>query len=122
MYLAYEISHQIREELAERFPPQFPDFIGHHITKVFGVMESAFPEETVEVSIIGYVAEAGLEALVVAINGSTKRPDGKPYHITWSLDRALGKAPKMSNDLIEREDWVVLQKPYTFTAELRLFS
>jgi hypothetical protein len=45
----------------------------------------------------------GVEALVVAINGTTMRWDGGTYHVTWSL--APGREAKESNDVIFRTGW-----------------
>src|SRR3546814_9902597 len=42
----------------------------------------------------------GLQALIVSIDGSTDRPDGSTYHITWSLDRSRGRKAVQSNDVI----------------------
>ena len=42
----------------------------------------------------------GSGALVVRINGAVERPDRGAYHITWSLDRARGRRPVESNDVI----------------------
>lgn len=101
-YIAFELDKKSRRQLAKVFEPKYPDFIGHHVTYKFGVDKDAklpFPPKKMEV--IGYVDDGeGLEALVVAINGSSERSDGNTYHITWSLDREKGKKPVHSNDLI----------------------
>ena len=62
--------------------------------------------------IVGQVDdEAGLQALVVAIDGTTDRPDGSTYHITWSLDRARGRHAVDSNEVIARLGWRPLAAP-----------
>lgn len=123
MYLAYEVPEKARNELASLFPPKYPDFIGHHVTKVFGVSEVTVPDESKsDITVIGHMWDDGVETLVVDVNGSPHRPDGKVYHITWSLDRSLGKTPRMSNDLLEKRGWFVVLVPYTFEAELRLYT
>lgn len=101
-YLAYELDLNSRNQLAKIFPPRYPDFIGHHITYQFGVLEGEpLPPEPKSAEVIGYSTNGeSLETLVVAIDGSPKRPDGKIYHITWSLDRSQGMKPKDSNDVI----------------------
>lgn len=92
-----------RDKLAERFPPKFPELIGHHITHRFGVRpdpDTAYGT-SVSVMLIGYSCnEGGLEAFTVSVNGSTHRPDGKIYHLTWSLDRSKGFKPVDSGDLV----------------------
>ena len=45
----------------------------------------------------------GVEAMVVRIAGTTDRPDGSTYHITWSL--ADGRRAKESNDVIAACGW-----------------
>lgn len=101
-YEAYVIDDRMRATLAQRFPPKFPEWIGHHVTYRFGVQRT--PDEPygerVDIEVIGYAMEDGLEALVCKVNGEVRRPDGKIYHITWSLDRSKGMKPAMSNNLI----------------------
>jgi hypothetical protein len=50
---------------------------------------------------------AGVQALVVEIGGTTRRPDGSAYHITWSLAR--GRRAAESNDVI-RERGVPIRR------------
>lgn len=101
-YSAFVLDNTSRNKLEKLFPPKFPEFIGHHITHQFGVKkDSEAPESPKSVEVIGYSSEDGLEALIVSINGSHIRPDGKVYHITWSLDRSKGKKPVHSNELIK---------------------
>lgn len=50
--------------------------------------------------------DAGVEALVVAIDGETMRPDGGRFHITWSL--ATRRAARESNDVIAARGWVLI--------------
>ena len=55
-------------------------------------------------TVVGYaVAEDGLEALIVAVDGSTTRPDGGTYHITWSLGGDY--RPKDSNTVIKNNGY-----------------
>jgi len=101
MYTAYVLDQHSRDILLKKFPPKYPDVIGHHVTVEFGVSKDADAPEEAEIKVIGYVNDPeGLEALVVVVNGNKTRSDGKIYHITWSLDREKF-APKDSNDLIE---------------------
>lgn len=50
-----------------------------------------------------------MEALVVSLGGTTDRPDGSTYHITWSL--ADGRKAKESNDVIARLGWTPIDLP-----------
>lgn len=66
--------------------------------------------------IVGRVDDgAGVEALVVAIDGTTDRPDGSTYHITWSLDRARGRRAVESNQVIAAQGWEALPEPVPVT-------
>jgi hypothetical protein len=122
-YTGYEIPQDIRNRLKATFPPKYPDFIGHHITHEFGVWENncTIPSGK-NFRIVGYADDGeGLEALVVEIDGQTRRPDGKTYHLTWSLDRSKGRKPAMSNDVISKQGWEKVT-PINIMAEPKFFS
>lgn len=99
-YTGFEIAESDRQMLAEIFPPKFPDWIGHHITVDFGVKESHPLPHADSLVVVGYQCDESLEALVVAVDHQTKRPDGVYYHITWSLDRSKGRKPVDSKRVI----------------------
>lgn len=102
-YTAYKLSDSSRHELLQHFNPKYPEVIAHHITYKFPAKSNdELPPDVKEAHVIGYENGDGIEAVVVEINGSTKRPDGKLYHITLSLDRAKGKKPVHSNDLVSK--------------------
>lgn len=99
-----------RARLLARFPPRCPDVIAHHVTLASKTCNPLPTETTAEV--VGHVDDGeGLQALVVAIGGSSDRPDGGTYHITWSLDRARGRAPKQSNDVLRTRGWERIGEP-----------
>lgn len=100
-YIGWALPEAERERLLHLFPAAYPDVIAHHITLVHGVPLDA-PIPTVTAGKIVGVADDGerVQALVVAIVGQTQRPDGKTYHITWSIDRAKGAKPVHSNAVI----------------------
>jgi hypothetical protein len=120
-YIALELDPASRALLAVEFPPQFSKFIGHHVTYMFGI-KSSVPLPTINsVSVIGYACnEEGLEALVCEVNGSTKRTDGKIFHITWSLEPDEGFKPVQSNKLIEAGYQPV--KPINITATAKFYA
>lgn len=101
-YTAFELNEKDRNYLLSLFPPKYPDVIAHHITYQFGVPpDSDLPEQPKDIQVVGYADDGeSIEALVVEIDSKIKRPDGKIYHITWSLDRSKGRKPVHSNDLI----------------------
>lgn len=90
--------------------------IAKHITLAGHAAEDApLPTET-DATVIGHADDGeGLEALVVAIAGSARRPDGRVFHITWSLDRALGRKAVESNELLTRDGWRPLAVPIEIT-------
>ncbi len=118
-YLAFEVPENARLALAKLLPPKYPDFIGHHITEQFGVPPSE-QSRVAKIKVVGHAEEDGLEALVVEVDGELHRPDGKTYHITWSLDRSKGKKPAMSNALIQQGFETV--PVYQFSAPLKFFQ
>ena len=102
-YTAYAVSESSRRELLKHFEPKNPEVICHHVTYKFPASASdPLPPAVHEAHVVGYAEQPGLEALVVEINGSTKRPDGKHYHITLSLDRSMKMKPVHSNDLVAK--------------------
>jgi len=99
-----------RAALLARFPPVWPDVIAHHVT-LQSATGQPLPTET-SGEIIGHVNDGeGLQALVVAINGTTNRPDGGTYHITWSLDKARGREARQSNDVLRERGFDRLDVP-----------
>jgi len=121
-YQAFELSEESRNHLAGIFPPKFPEFIGHHITYAFGVMSTDPLPEASNLQVVGYACDSkGIEALIVSVDGSTDRPDGKTFHITWSLDRSAGFKPVNSNDLIANNGWNRIRGSINITAKPRFF-
>ena len=106
-YIAFELDKKSRSKLMSIFPPKYPDVIAHHITYKFGVSSNdKIPSNPESNAVIGYIDDGdGLEALVDQVNGKTTRPDGKIYHITWSLDREKGKKPVHSNNLLMSKEY-----------------
>jgi hypothetical protein len=102
-YTGFELDGKQRRQLLQTLVPVYSDVIAHHVTYKFGVGQESIPTPPKEAFIVGYANDpSGLEAYVVSINGSTTRPDGKIFHITWSLDKSKGKKPVQSNNLLAR--------------------
>lgn len=119
MYTAYVLDAKSRRELSKHFPPKYPETVGHHVTMKFGVSKDAPKPRPAKLEVVGYVDDGeGLEALVVAVNGKVNRPDGSLYHITWSLDRSLGRKPVHSNALVQAGYDPTDNIPITTTGEL----
>jgi len=106
----WKLDRDQRKELLQQFPPKFPNVIADHVTLSARVSRHApLPEET-HGEIVGRVDDGrGVEAMVVRIAGTTDRPDGSTYHITWSL--ADGRRAKESNDVLRSHDWEMFELP-----------
>jgi hypothetical protein len=105
-YLGYELSHASRTHLLDKFKPKYPKVICEHVTYKFpATVGDDMPPPVHEAHVVGYADGDGIEALVVKINGTTKRAsDGKILHITLSLDPAKKKAVH-SNDLLAQNGY-----------------
>lgn len=107
-----------REALLERFPPEWPDVIADHITldadadaDANADLKDPLPEAECAAIVGGINDGEGLQAMVVAVDGSTDRPVGSTYHITWSLDRRRGREAVQSNEVIATRGWRPLDDP-----------
>ena len=108
--IGWKLSDEERERLLELFPPRYERTIADHVTLRVGAARDAPlpPEDSAEV--VGRADDGdSLECLVVAIGGTTDRPDGSTYHITWSL--GPGRKAKESNDVLRDEGWDTLNEP-----------
>ena len=108
----WKLDDGARKRLLSRFRPCFPDVIADHVTLRTGTnLNTPLPRET-SGEIVGEIDDGnGVQALVVRIGGTTDRSDGSTYHITWSLDRARGRRPVESNDVIARLGWRPVPDP-----------
>src|SRR3546814_11320069 len=108
----WKLDPEERGRLLERFPPAWPDVIADHITLKSGAAaRERLPCET-HAEIVGGIDDGeGLQAMVVSIAGTTDRPDGRTYHITWSLDRSRGRKAVQSTDVIAARGWRPLDAP-----------
>jgi len=92
-----------RAELLQQFPPRYPNVDADHVTLKYAAGQAPLPEERVG-EIVGRADDgSGVEAMVVRIGGTTDRPDGSTYHITWSL--ADGRRADESNDVLRKRGW-----------------
>jgi hypothetical protein len=102
-FVGWSLDRGQREELLARFPPRYAEPVADHVTLKFGDREAKLPTET-SGEIVGVADDGqGVQAMVVRIGGTTDRPDGSTYHITWSL--GPGRKAKESNDVIAKFGW-----------------
>ncbi len=111
MTTGWKLDRLQREALLARYPPRYADAVADHVTLLSNKAggDTADPPGAVnDARIVGRVDDgAGVEALVVAIGGSTNRPDGGTWHVTWSL--ADGRTAKESNTVIAECGWSDLE-------------
>lgn len=100
-YTAYVLTDESRAQLLKSFPPAYPDVIAHHATIELGGEPGKYNYgEVTNLTVVGHAAGDGVEAVVVEVDGTIYRPDGKLFHITVSIDRSIGKKPVDSNRLL----------------------
>ena len=110
MVTGWKLPDDERERLLELFPPKYQRTIADHVTlKIPGGADAPLPAE--ETGIVVGRADDGdsLECLVVEIGGTTDRPDGSTYHITWSLGE--GRRATESNDVLRERGGSRIDEP-----------
>lgn len=100
-----------RELLLGRFPPRYENVLADHVTLRSGATSNTpLPGKPGGSNVVGRADDGhSLECLVVEIDGTTDRPDGSTYHITWSL--GPGRHARQSNDLLRDRCWGYIEKP-----------
>ena len=109
--IGWKLDRTQRADLLERFPPRYADTIADHVTLKTDAMADPLPA-AVDARIVGRADDDdSLECMVVTIDGSTDRPDGSTFHITWSLDKSKGRKARESNDLLKEQGWSRFDQP-----------
>ena len=107
--IGWKLDREQRSELLERFPPRYPQAVADHVTLETEAENKPLPDP-VEAVIVGHADDRrGVEAMVVTIDGTTDRPDGSTYHITWSL--SPGRRARESNDVLRDKGWQAFDEP-----------
>ena len=108
--IGWKLDRAQRAELLRQFPPRYRKADADHVTlSVRSARDAALPDET-QGEIVGRVDDGrGVEAMVVRIDGTTDRPDGSIYHITWSLED--GRKAHESNDVLREREWEPFDLP-----------
>lgn len=110
-YSAYTIDTKVRPWLLSIIRPTRENVVAHHVTYYFG--KNTLPPKA-KLEIVGVADADGAQALIVRVDGSIHRPDGKIFHCTWSLDD--GVSASHSNDVIANAGWFSYPDPVEFTA------
>lgn len=120
VFIGWALDRDERESLLARFPPKYANAVADHVTLAFKPTHPKLPTET-QGEIVGEADDGrGVQAMVVRIGGTTDRPDGSTYHITWSL--ADGRRAVESNDVIREHGWEPLPNAVPLELEPRLFK
>ena len=107
--IGWKLDREQRAELLERLPPRYGKVVADHVTLARVERGTALPG-AVSAEAVGHIDDdQGVEALVVAVDGTTDRPDGSTYHITWSLGER--RRAKESNDVLANAPWQPLREP-----------
>lgn len=113
--IGWLLAEEDRERLLEQFPPKYENTVAHHVTLKTEAEQDPLPHE-VRAQIVGFAYDdRGVQAMVVAIDGTTDRPDGSTYHITWSLGE--GRRARESNDVLKERGWEELDHPIPISLE-----
>jgi hypothetical protein len=109
--IGWKLDRAERAELLTRFPPRYADTVADHVTLQADAEGRSLPQPA-DAEIVGRADDGdSLECLVVAIDGTTARPDGSVFHITWSLDKASGRKARESNDVLREQGWTAIEEP-----------
>ena len=107
--IGWLLAEDDREKLLQQFPPKFEKTVAHHVALKSEAERDPLPND-VKAEVVGRIDDqSGVEAMVVAIDGTTDRPDGSTYHITWSLGD--GRRAKESNDMLRERVWEMFDLP-----------
>jgi hypothetical protein len=113
----WKLPPEERDRLLARFPPKYENVIADHVTlRVGATPETPLPRKPRESSVIGHADDGvSLECMVVEMDGTTDRPDGSTYHITWSL--GAGRKARESNDVLRDQGWKPIDAPVEIALE-----
>jgi hypothetical protein len=112
----WKLPQHERELLLQRFPPKYENAIADHVTLRVGATPRTPLPRKPHARIVGRADDGeSLECLVVELDGTTDRPDGSTYHITWSL--GLGRKARESNDVLRDKGWDRIDAPIPIELE-----
>lgn len=114
--IGWKLARDERGQLLQRFPPRYADAVADHVTLRAGAAPQTELPREVDARIVGRADDGdSLECLVVELDGTTDRPDGSTYHITWSL--GPGRRAKESNDVLRDKGWKPIDPAIPVTLE-----
>lgn len=109
--IGWKLDRAQREALLHQFPPRYKRVLADHVTlRVGATALTPLPRKPEAARIVGQSDDGGsLQCLVVELEGTTDRPDGSTYHITWSL--GPGRTARESNEVLRKRGWHRLEAP-----------
>jgi hypothetical protein len=112
----WKIGRDDRDMLLERFPPRYENVVADHVTlRADATPETPLPAKP-GARIVGRADDGrSLECLVVELDGTTDRPDGSTYHITWSI--GPDRKARESNDVLRDDGWHYIEAPLDLDLE-----
>jgi hypothetical protein len=114
--IGWKLPSDARARLLKRFPPKYQNVIADHVTLRSGATPQTAVPPYVDARIVGRADDGeSLECLVVELDGTTDRPDGSTYHITWSL--GPGRRAVESNDVLREGGWQNIPVPIAIDLE-----
>jgi hypothetical protein len=113
--IGWLLAEHDREKLLQQFPPKYEKAVAHHVTLKTEAEQEPLPPGVMAQLVGRTDDESGVQAMVVAIDGTTDRPDGSTYHITWSLGE--GRRALESNDVLKERGWEKLDRPIPISLE-----
>ena len=114
--IGWKLPSADRQRLLERFPARYENTIADHVTLRTGADSRTPLPPQVSARIVGRADDgASLECLVAELDGTTDRPDGSTYHITWSL--GPGRNARESNDVLRDLGWTRVDGPIPVALE-----
>ena len=106
----WKLPRDERSALLQRFPPKYENVVADHVTLRSGATRATPLPRRPDARIVGRADDGrSLECLVVELDGTTDRPDGSTYHITWSLGPA--RRARESNDVLRDKGWKPIAAP-----------
>jgi len=114
--IGWKLGQSDRELLLREFPPNYENVVADHVTlRVGATPDTPLPARPVA-EVVGRADDGiGVECLVVSLDGTTDRPDGSTFHITWSLGPT--RKARESNDVLRDKGWDYVERPFAVDLE-----
>lgn len=120
MVIGWKLTQRDRAELLKQFKPKSENVVADHVTLRTGATpQTPLPEQPVS-RVVGRADDGrGVQCLVIELDGTTDRPDGSTFHITWSLGPT--RSARKSNDILRKCKWELLSHPVDLSLQPALF-